>query len=746
MEEDFKLIDPISPAGEGDFGFQSGTTLNVVVLSRNFVPTRDQLEVLNKGLSFIPTFKIEKGQKKQLLLDIQNYHRRLSLAAYFQGSDEDNRTPFTIRSDWTPPSHKLPVEILQLIEQDMKDFQKNFKVLEENPNLKKVELDAIDQLKKARHIVIKPADKGSGVVILDKEQYIFEVMRQLEDKVYYKKLSEPIYLETIPMVHAIVSRLKRKKFINHKQEKFLKGSGEPRERRFYILPKIHKPPEKWSVPHQIPPGRPIVSDCGSETYATAEYIDFFLNPLSILHPSYIKDTYHFIDIVKGLKIPTNSFFFSLDVDSLYTNIDIQAGLGVIKKTFAKYPRDDRPDVEILELLEINLTRNDFVFNGNFYLQIKGTAMGKRFAPSYANLFMANWEEEVLAKCKLKPLHYFRYLDDIWGVWPHTLEEFKQFMNTLNAHDPSIQLKSEINQNSIDFLDTTVYKSPEFYVNGKLDIKVFFKKTDTHALLYKSSFHPKHTFRGIVKSQLLRFFRICTKEGDFWEAVRILFGVLKKRGYSRSFLRQCLGSFQDQKLVYPNKRIPLITQFSSISKVLNSKLKRNFKEFLGDLGIFNNYEVVSAYKKNKNLKDLLVRAKLESSQESYKEMEQFCPYKYVKNTITKKIFKITQIITPQTVNVVYLCFCSKCNIKYVGETRNSMRKRMWQHKYNIINKKEINTPLVNHFILHGFQSLKIMGLQSNIIWTTKERKAVERRWMYLLGTIEPDGLNIKYNTT
>lgn len=28
------------------------------------------------------------------------------------------------------------------------------------------------------------------------------------------------------------------------------------------------------------------------------------------------------------------------------------------------------------------------FNKEFFLQIKGTAMGKKFAPAYANIFMA----------------------------------------------------------------------------------------------------------------------------------------------------------------------------------------------------------------------------------------------------------------------------------------------------------------------------------------------------------------------
>lgn len=89
------------------------------------------------------------------------------------------------------------------------------------------------------------------------------------------------------------------------------GSGQPRERRFYLLPKIHKDPKTWTVPFQVPPGRPIVSDCGSETYHTTEYLDFYLTPIAMKHNSFVKDTFDFINIIKKLKIAETSFFQSM---------------------------------------------------------------------------------------------------------------------------------------------------------------------------------------------------------------------------------------------------------------------------------------------------------------------------------------------------------------------------------------------------------------------------------------------------
>lgn len=113
-----------------------------------------------------------------------------------------------------------------------------------------------------------------------------------------------------------------------------------------------------AVPHKIPPGRPIVSDCGSESDRIAEYIDYFINSLAKLHPSYIKDTYDFVEKLRSLVVPADTFLFMIDVYALYTNIDSDLGIGAIRETFNRSPRPDRPDKEILELLHLTLSRND----------------------------------------------------------------------------------------------------------------------------------------------------------------------------------------------------------------------------------------------------------------------------------------------------------------------------------------------------------------------------------------------------
>lgn len=717
---------------------------NVRVLSQTFKLTQAQFTLLNRGLSFIPTKGSQSNIIEQSRWDLQQYHRRIKLQVYFQNKKDGTLTPFTHKSDWSPPLSTLPPDITDLIQADIDYFENNFQPLPIRNNLSQGEIEALKDLKENNNIIVKPADKGSAVVVMDREQYLFEGNRQLTDKKYYCPLKEPIYPETKKLVQPIIQSLLDKKFINKKQYTYLLGKPIPRPRLFYLLPKIHKEPSKWSVPFEIPPGRPIVSDCDSETYYTAQFIDYYINPLSTKHWGYLKDTYHFVNTVKQLQIPPDSILFTMDVDSLYTNIDIDEGIQAIKNIFFKFPDKKRPDKELLQLLEINLRRNDFQFDNKFYLQIKGTAMGKKFAPAYANIFMAEWEASALASCNKKPLYYFRYLDDIWGVWPHSMEEFDQFVLTLNNHNPSITLKSTTSTTSVDFLDTTTYKGVNFQHTNKLDIKAFFKETDTHALLYKTSHHPKHTYRGLLKSQLLRFHRICTHKSDFMAATKTLFKALATRGYARSLRRKALRTFLETRPVDTADILPFVTTYSRPAITLCKKLKENFQQKIIDQGHLHNHRFLAAFRKNKNLQDHLVSAKVRplvtSKPRGYGDF--FKHATWIRSHSNKMVFRTLACGNPHSKNCIYLISCLSCGLQYVGETKNTLLQRFTQHRHNIQRQRDIHTPLVSHFLVHGWSSVRATILQMDPSWNATLRRRAERTWIRKLDTLHPKGLNSK----
>ena len=105
--------------------------------------------------------------------------------------------------------------------------------------------------------------------------------------------------------------------IQHDVAKLLKPA-QSRTPIFYILPKIHKINN---------PGRPVTSSANRHTEKISAYVDEFLRPMAERLPSYIRDMTDFIQRIKVLgKLPVECYLETLDVLSLYTNIDIDEGL------------------------------------------------------------------------------------------------------------------------------------------------------------------------------------------------------------------------------------------------------------------------------------------------------------------------------------------------------------------------------------------------------------------------------------
>ena len=101
-------------------------------------------------------------------------------------------------------------------------------------------------------------------------------------------------------------------YITKQTANFIKPTIAYRMPIFYILPKIHK---------EGVPGRPIVSAVGSITENISEFLTLCIQPLVPKLRSYVRDTKHFVSIIR--KLPTQSndaILVSADVSSLYTNI------------------------------------------------------------------------------------------------------------------------------------------------------------------------------------------------------------------------------------------------------------------------------------------------------------------------------------------------------------------------------------------------------------------------------------------
>ena len=149
---------------------------------------------------------------------------------------------------------------------------------------------------------------------------------------------------------------------------------------FYLLPKIHKPNN---------PGRPIISNNNTLTEHESHFVETLLKPYAQAANSFIQDTTDFLKKLKKIKtVPQNTILATLDVSSLYTNITHNNALKALKN---RLPDNQLTDV-IIQSTEFILKHNYFNFGNQQFLQLTGTAMGTKMAPQYANIFMANLEE------------------------------------------------------------------------------------------------------------------------------------------------------------------------------------------------------------------------------------------------------------------------------------------------------------------------------------------------------------------
>ena len=357
----------------------------------------------------------------------------------------------------------------------------------------------------------------------------------------------------------------------------------------------------------------------------------------------------------------------------------------------------------------------------------GTAMGKRYAPGLANLFLLEFDEKAQMGFRIKPENYGRFLDDIFFIWSDTLENLKQFNEYLNSLMPNIKVTLVINQDRVDFLDTTIFKHVQDN-QTTLQTKVYFKETDTHQLLHKTSFHPKHTYKGVLKSQILRFKRICSFKEDFEQACRILFKALEKRNYSRSLMRKLKRDIWNNYKQPPKKHIkataPIPINSTPASNVSTHSL------------------IDSAPSSPLPLTNTQPPRPLSTSVPACRTECKTClmipSTTTFKSTSNNTEYTRRIDLTCKTRNIIYLITCLKCKLQYVGETGRTLNERMIDHRSSI--KCNRATAVGIHFneADHDVTCVSVIPLE--VVTHPANRKEREQWYQSLLGTKHPFGLN------
>ena len=281
-----------------------------------------------------------------------------------------------------------------LSQQDAEELRANInRVLRSShppkPNLTKAQMSALRELKKDRDRIVLTADKGVAMVVMDRQDYINKANHLLNQNTYKTITKDPTNTIKNKLIN-ILKTIKTKSGLGTSTYKSMYPTGcvPP---KFYGLPKIHKPDTAL---------RPIVSSCGSVTYGVAKELAKILKPLVGQSPHHINSTQDFVEQAKHFKLESGECLSSYDVSDLFTSVPIDPALNIIKDLLVKdntLKERTVMDVEdIILLLEFCLKNTYFSFQGQFYEQVEGAAMGSPVSPIVANLYMEYLEQKALS--------------------------------------------------------------------------------------------------------------------------------------------------------------------------------------------------------------------------------------------------------------------------------------------------------------------------------------------------------------
>ena len=722
---------------------------------------------MGKNLNFCPT--PGKHNKKILQDETNQFLRKIKLKSHFGTATEHNKTEeqiFKQKSTWEPS--KIHHSVQTFCEAVMNDIKIGKGGETKHQNLKKSEIEAMDALQKRDDLIFTKADKGGALVIMDVADYIKEANRQLSDRKFYKKLPDDPTKMYAERINKAVDKFKDEGLLTEKIANGLKVDN-PKTSKFNMMPKIHKKGN---------PGRPVINSVDCHSSRISQYVDYHLQPEVVKLKSYTKDSTDAIKKISAInnQVAKEDFLVTMDVRSLFTKIPNEEGIQAVRDTLNNSP-SRVPTRMITTFLTLILTLNNFIFNGINYLQSKGSAMGTKCAPTYANIFMGKFEEtHIYPKIQEKTRIFLRYIDDLFFVWKGTEQELKQFFEEINKVHPSIKFDFNYSKSEIDFLDLKIYKD----FSGKLSTKVFTKPTDRQAYLHKQSAHPNHLKKSIPYGQALRLRRICTEVEEFEAASEKLKTQMTTRGYSNEEVSAQINRAREKEreelLQYrPKKtstRIPFVVTYypdlpnlkATVEKhwsilQINQKMKETFVE-----------TPMMAYRRNRNLGDILGQKTLlnnkvvrrNSSHQAgqcrpclSKNGNQCCQQilrtSQFRSQITGKRYDIFHNVNCKSKLLIYLIECVICRIQYVGKSEWPMNLRLNKHRNDVFRPDGLE--VCKHFAKpgHDFNTHAKVTIIEELKDKTKPiltmRKRLEQRedaWTIKLRTLHPDGFNQKLN--
>ena len=357
------------------------------------------------------------------------------------------------------------------------------------------------------------SDKGNTTVLVERECYISEVLKLLNDETTYK-VSKFKYTCTFEKKsNSIISNMVKKKQINEQTGKLLKTNNAIIPRA-YALPKTHKENLAWRI---------IVSSIGGPTYKLSSFLAGILSKIVGKSTHHTVDSWQFCNEIRKIHIEDSMRLVSLDVVSLFTNVPVDLALQVLHHRWteiAEHTSINRDD--FLQAVKFVLEAN--IFQWSFLQASFWNSHGISNLPCYRQFGNGKVRDDLsLSKVPFQLKFYKRYVDDI--ITCIKLEDLPILLDTFNSFHNRLQFTYEVEKDScLSFLDTLVIRS-----NNKLTTNWYHKPSWSSRCINFFSVHLMQHKVGLIKGLIDR--AILLSDPEYRPANLLLIkDTLKRNGY------------------------------------------------------------------------------------------------------------------------------------------------------------------------------------------------------------------------
>ena len=331
-----------------------------------------------------------------------------------------------------------------------------------------------------------------------------------------------------------------------------------------------------------------------------------------------------------------------------------------------------------------------------------------------------------------------------------LRIWRKFIAYIQGYNPALKYTAEWGK-KVNMLDTTLEVG-----ENQIRSTLYTKPTDSHAYLNYSSSHPRSCKNNIPYSQLLRVKKICSEQQDYEEKSKDMIGYFRFQGYPRHILqsakskadrvsRETLLTNDNIQVSNDEKRLVFPITYHPMNAKVTKIVKENCRKLATDeVGDFFEQPPMVAYRRDKNLKDILVHSKLRQRTEDTGTKEcgrnrcRTCNHVHKEKLIVgpRNTFRINASFTCESKGVIYAIICKKCGELYVGETGRRMSDRFTEHLRDVRDKvmKEVPTHF-NSDGHNGIEDMEICGLllEKNLV----SRKLKEQKLLDLVVTLDAE---------